>query len=75
MVSLCFGVNFVQVPLWVANDADQVGCSVTLAGSNFDTFRIAAAIELDGMVQGSFHLVMAGSYSTHGSCDREHMEN
>ena len=54
MVTLCFGINFVQVPFWVAEDTDWVGCSVTLAGSNFDTSRFAAAIELDGMVHESF---------------------
>ena len=31
-----------------------MGCSVKPAGSNFDTFRFAAAIELDGMVQERF---------------------
>ena len=31
-----------------------MGCSVTPAGSNFDTSWFAAAIELDGTVQGSF---------------------
>ena len=37
-----------------ANDADWVGCSITLAGSNFDTSWFAAAIELDEMVQEHF---------------------
>ena len=38
----------------IADDTDWVGCSVTPAGSNFDTSWFAAAIELDGTVQESF---------------------
>ena len=37
-------------------------------GSNFDTSRFAAAIELDGMVQGSFPLIFGDGREPFNPC-------